>query len=56
MSALGITFVAFVLSWLVGRIASEIDGALADVIHIICVMIFFVAMMTGFLVLVGMML
>jgi hypothetical protein len=55
MSALGITFVAFVLSWLVGRIASEIDGALADVIHIICVMIFFVAMVTG-IVLVGFML
>jgi hypothetical protein len=55
MSALGITFVAFVLSWLVGRIASEIDGALADVIHIICVMICFVAMVTG-IVLVGMML
>jgi hypothetical protein len=55
MSALGITFVAFVLSWLFGRIASEIDGALADVIHIICVMIFFVAMVTG-IVLLGMML
>jgi len=55
MSALGITFVAFVLSWLVGRIASEIDGILADVIHIICVMIFFPAMVTG-IVLLGMML
>jgi hypothetical protein len=55
MSALGITFVAFVLSWLVGRLTSEIDGALADVIHIICVMIFFGALVTG-IVLVGMML
>ena len=55
MSELGITFVALALSWLIGRITSEIDGAVADVIHIICVMIFFVALVTG-IVLVGMML
>ncbi len=55
MSAFGITFVVFALSWLVGRITSEIDGALADVIHIICVMIFFCALVTG-IVLLGMML
>jgi hypothetical protein len=55
MSELGITFVAFVLSWLIGRITSNIDHPIADVIHIICVLIFFVALVTG-VVLVGMML
>jgi hypothetical protein len=55
MSALGITFVVFALSWLVGRITSEIDEQIADVIHMIAVLIFFVAMVNG-IVLVGMML
>jgi hypothetical protein len=55
MSELGITFVAFVLSWLIGRITSNIDHPIAGVIHIICVLIFFVALVTG-VVLVGMML
>ena len=55
MSALGITFVALALSWLIGRITSEIDEQIADVIHIICVLIFFGALVTG-IVLVGMML
>ena len=55
MSAFGITFVVFVLSWLVGRITSEIDHPIADVIHIICVLIFFGALVTG-IVLVGVML
>ena len=55
MSELGITFVAFVLSWLIGRITSNIDHPIADVIHIICVLIFFGALVTG-VVLVGMML
>jgi hypothetical protein len=54
MSALGITFVALALSWLIGRINSNIDHPIADVIHIICVLIFFVAMVNG-IVLVGMM-
>jgi hypothetical protein len=55
MSALGITFVALALSWLIGRLTSNIDHPLADLIHISCVLIFFVAMMTG-IVRVGMML
>jgi hypothetical protein len=55
MSAFGITFVALALSWLIGRITSVIDHPIADVIHIICVLIFFVALVTG-VVLVGMML
>lgn len=55
MSELGITFVVLALSWLIGRITSDIDGAVADVIHIICVMIFFVALVYGIM-LVGMML
>jgi hypothetical protein len=55
MSALGITFVTFVLSWLIGRITSVINHPIADVIHIICVLIFFGALVTG-VVLVGMML
>jgi hypothetical protein len=55
MSAFGITFVVFALSWLIGRITSVIDHPIADVIHIICVLIFFGAMVTG-VVLVGMML
>jgi hypothetical protein len=55
MSALGITFVALVLSWLVGRITSEIGHPVADLLHIICVLIFFGAMVAG-IVLVGMML
>jgi hypothetical protein len=53
MSELGITFVVFALSWLIGRITSEIDHFVADVIHIICVLIFFGAMVTG-IVLLGM--
>ena len=55
MSELGITFVALCLSWLIGRITSDIDEQVADLIHIICVLIFFVAMVNG-IVLVGMML
>ena len=55
MSELGITFVAFVLSWLIGRITSAIDHPVAELIHIICVLIFFVALVNG-IVLVGMML
>jgi len=55
MSELGITFVAFVLSWLIGRITSVIDHPVADLLHIICVLIFFVALVNG-IVLVGMML
>ena len=55
MSELGITFVAFVLSWLIGRITSNIDHPVADLLHIICILIFFVAMVNG-VVLVGMML
>lgn len=55
MSAFGITFVVFAMSWLVGRITSEIDHPIAEVIHIICVLIFFGALVTG-IVLLGMML
>ena len=55
MSELGITFVALALSWLIGRITSGIDHPVADLIHIISVLIFFVAMVNG-IVLVGMML
>jgi hypothetical protein len=55
MSALGITFVALALSWLIGRINSKIDHPIADVIHIICGLTSFVAMVTA-IVLVGMML
>jgi hypothetical protein len=55
MSELGITFVALALSWLIGRITSKIDDEIADLLHIICVLIFFVAMVNG-IVLVGMML
>lgn len=55
MSELGITFVALALSWLIGRITSDIDEQVADLIHIICVLIFFVALVYG-IVLVGMML
>lgn len=55
MSELGITFVVLALSWLVGRITSDLDHPVADLIHIICVLIFFVAMVNG-IVLVGMML
>lgn len=55
MSELGITFVALALSWLIGRILSYIDHPVVELIHIICVLIFFVAMVYG-IVLVGMML
>jgi hypothetical protein len=55
MSAFGITFVVFALSWLVGRITLDIDHPLADLIHIICALIFFGALVTG-IVLLGMML
>jgi hypothetical protein len=55
MSAFGITFVVFALSWLIGRITSNIEHPVAELIHIICVLIFFVAMVNG-IVLVGMML
>ena len=55
MSELGITFVAFVLSWLIGRITSVIDHPVADLLHIVCALIFFVALVNG-IVLVGMML
>lgn len=55
MSAFGITFVVFALSWLIGRITSGIDHPVADVIHMICVLIFFGALVTG-IVLLGMML
>lgn len=55
MSELGITFVALALSWLVGRITSDLDHPVADVIHMICVLIFFGALVTG-IVLLGMML
>jgi hypothetical protein len=55
MSAFGITFVVFALSWLVGRITSEIDHPVADLLHFIAVLIFFGALVTG-IVLIGMML
>jgi predicted RNA-binding protein with EMAP domain len=55
MSALGITFVVFTLSWLVGRITSEIKHPVADLLYIIAVLIFGGALVTG-IVLVGMML
>lgn len=55
MSALGITFVALALSWIVGRATSEIDHPVADLLHIIAVLIFLGALVTG-IVLVGMML
>ena len=55
MSALGVTFVVFALSWLVGRITLEIDHPVADLLYIIAVLIFFGAMVTG-IVLLGMML
>lgn len=55
MSALGITFVALCLSWLIGRTTSDIYHFVADVIHIICVLIFFGAMVIG-IVLLGFML
>jgi hypothetical protein len=55
MSAFGITFVVFALSWLVGRITSEIDHPVADLLRMIAVLIFFGALVTG-IVLVGMML
>ena len=55
MSALGITFVALALSWLIGRVTSDSDHPVVDMIHIICVLIFLGAMVTG-IVLIGMML
>jgi hypothetical protein len=55
MSALGITFVALALSWLIRHINSNIDHPISDVIYIICGLIFLGALVTG-IVLVGMML
>jgi hypothetical protein len=53
MSALGITFVALALSWLIGRISVSIPEWRP--VTYACAMISFVAMVTG-IVLVGMML
>ena len=55
MSAFGITFVVFALSWLAARTTSEIDHPVADWVYIISTLAFFGAMVTG-IVLVGMML
>jgi hypothetical protein len=55
MSALGITFVTLVMSWLVGRITANINHPVADLIYVICVLIFGGALLTG-IVLLGFML
>jgi hypothetical protein len=53
MSALGITFVALALSWLIVSINAKLDHPMAHVIDIICDLIFFGALVTG-IVLLGM--
>lgn len=55
MSAFGITFVVFCLSWVSGRVTSDIDHPVADLIYMISTVAFFGALVTG-IVLVGMML
>jgi predicted RNA-binding protein with EMAP domain len=55
MSALGITFAVLALSWIVGRITSNINHPMADLIYIVCVLIFGGALLTG-IVLLGFML
>jgi hypothetical protein len=54
MSALGTTFVVFVLSWLAGRITSVIDHPVADLLHFVSALIFLGSLVTG-IVLVGFM-